>query len=74
MKTNPTAQNQTYGIYVYEAKAPTYDEKDGFGDYVNFGARRICEVGATSEEHALEIAGFSDTWNSIYWAKLESNE
>lgn len=61
---------KTYGIYVYEAKPATYDEHDGFGDYVNYGARRICEVGATSEEHALEVAGFSDNYHQLFWAKL----
>lgn len=60
----------TYGIFVYEAKAATYDEYDGFGDYVNYGARRICEVGATSEENALEVAGFADNYNQIFWATL----
>jgi hypothetical protein len=67
---NATAQNQTYVIYVYEAKPATYDEYDGYGDYVNYGARRVCEVGATSEEHALEVAGLKDTYTRLFWAKL----
>ena len=69
METN-TTQNQTYGIYVYMAKAATYDEFDGFGDYVNYGTRRICEVGATSEAEALKIAGFTDNHDQIFWASL----
>ena len=65
-----SSTNQSYGIYVYEKAPATYDEYDGFGDYVNYKARRICEVGATSEEHALEIAGFKDNYNQLFWAKL----
>jgi len=74
MNTTPTTQNQTYGIYVYEPAPATYDENDGFGDYVNYRARKICEVGATSEEHALQIRGVSDTYTQIFWAKLESEK
>jgi hypothetical protein len=70
MNTNPTTANQTYAIYVYMAKPATYDEFDGFGDYKNYGAKRICEVGATSEEHALQIAMVSDNHDQIFWAKL----
>ena len=65
-----TTENQTYGIYVYMAKPATYDEYDGFGDYVNYGAKKICEVGATSEEEALKIAGFTDNRDQIFWASL----
>ena len=70
METNRTQQNQTYVIYVYEKKAATYDEHDGFGDYPRYGARRVCEVGATSEEHALEVVGLRDTYTQLFWAKL----
>lgn len=63
-------QNQTYVIYVYEKKAATYDERDGYGDYPTFGARRVCEVGASSEDQALEIAGVRDNYTQIFWAKL----
>jgi hypothetical protein len=65
---NATPQNKTYVIYCYEAKAATYDENDGFGDYKNYGTRRVCEVGATSEEHALQVAGLRDTYDRIFWA------
>lgn len=65
-----TTQNETYAIYVYMAKAATYDEFDGFGDYVNYGAKKVCEVGATSEQEALKIAGFSDNYDQIFWASV----
>ena len=70
MNTNPTTQNNMYAIFVYEAKPATYDEYDGFGDYKNYGARRLFEVGATSEEHALQVAMVSDNYDQIFWAKL----
>jgi hypothetical protein len=70
METNTTSENQTYAIYVYMAKPATYDEFDGFGDYVNFGAKKVCEVGATSEEEALKIAGFTDNHDQLFWASL----
>jgi hypothetical protein len=70
METSTTTQNQTYGIYVYMAKPATYDEFDGFGDYVNYGAKKVCEIGATSEEEALKIAGFTDNHDQIFWASL----
>jgi hypothetical protein len=70
MKKTPTTQNQTYVIYVYEKKVATYDARDGYGDYPTYGARRVCEVGAKSEEHALEVAGFKDTYHRLFWAKL----
>lgn len=65
-----TTQNETYGVYVYMAKPATYDEFDGFGDYVNYGPKKVCEVGATSEAHALEICGFTDNYDQIFWASV----
>lgn len=73
MKTNPTTQNQTYVIYVYEKKAATYDEHDGYGDYPRYGFRRFCEVGASNEDEALKIAGVRDNFNQLFIAKLADN-
>jgi len=35
--------------------AATYDEFDGFGDYVNYRNSPICTVTAANADHAVEV-------------------
>jgi len=33
----------------------TYDERDGFGDFINYRERSLGIIGASTAEHALEL-------------------
>jgi len=46
----------------------TYDEFDGFGDYVNLKEVTVCRVFADSPEQALKEYGFKDKWDMTFYA------
>lgn len=46
----------------------TYDEFDGFGDYVNLKEVSVCTVFADSPEQALKEYGFIDKWDMTFYA------
>jgi hypothetical protein len=46
----------TYRILLEVKKTPTYDEFDGFGDYVNYRTVSYGQIGAANEVEALQFA------------------
>jgi hypothetical protein len=46
----------TYRILLVVKSKPTYDELDGFGDYVNYRTASYGQIGAANEVEALQIA------------------
>jgi len=46
----------TYRILVQVKSTPTYDELDGFGDYVNYRTACYGQIGAANEVEALQFA------------------
>ena len=48
-------ENNDYRVTVIQPLTATYDQHDGFGDFVNYRERTLGVVGATSAEEAIEL-------------------
>jgi len=51
-------ENSDYRVTILQPLTATYDQHDGFGDFVNYKERTLGVVGAVSSTHAIALMEF----------------